>query len=239
MAVFASLSSYFLIGALISTILLLCNKNARELPAYKDAVLTEVTPFNLDFARFQWSGRTGKLDINHLKASLRFPGPPVNKKTCIPANIGASKNALCFWVETRSLLLSDPYYPRDIQVCKPFSYCDVHAKIYHVTKDQFLPSRGIASIRIPAYLNPNCGKNTSPKSANISYSGSDDGHLWVRSFNWKYEGTYMLMSRRFERFNFTYIFPAILPSGKPNVIFGKCGNDEIKNNTCSTNIMQS
>lgn len=199
-------------------------------PAYGQ-ITDEVSPASLHFGKFHWIGSKFRTDPTALKASLRYPGTALFKRVCQRARYHARDQQLCFWVERRSLLISEPYFPAKEITCNGHRQCLVSTQVPPSSRGCFLPATGVAATTIPQAITRDLPSNGS--SVTIPYKSKEARYVWVRSFHWKYEGTFVLGSRPFQQFNFTYAWPALLPSGIPNIIFGLCTQETIKANTCA------
>ncbi|KAJ9083775.1 hypothetical protein DSO57_1031335 [Entomophthora muscae] len=226
---------YVAIGYEAVTHYIAMSRIQKEPPDYNQgSINTTILPSNLNFRSFGWSGTNKNYQV--FEKSLKSSGPDLFKSICLPATLISSNTELCFWVEQSSLLISDPYYPEEELQCIRTGCCFVEIHLKLANKGMFLPNSGIASITIPHHIHPKQQLNATPTSSKLPYGGELINHPWIRTFHWKYEGKYTLSSRPYKEFNFTYLFPVLLPSGTQNAIYGLCKLNNIKDGTCSKDI---
>ncbi|KAJ9087527.1 hypothetical protein DSO57_1032429 [Entomophthora muscae] len=205
-------------------------KNLNTLPSTETT--KEVSSFNINFAHVGYNG-----DINHYtnpSGLLNFPGPDLSDEVCTKAKYLQRDLGLCFRVEKRAILVSDPYYPATISNCDGTRQCLLQKAVPAGIQIQFSPRHGLAPTLIPSAIDAKLALYNASALSLVNHTGIGSKHLWIRLFLLRYEGSYSISSRPFSKFNFTFLWPSLLPTGQPKFIYGFCQKAEIKDGTCST-----
>ncbi|KAJ9078661.1 hypothetical protein DSO57_1004286 [Entomophthora muscae] len=190
-----------------------------------------VSSLNINFKHVGYSGLEG--DYEYPRNLLNFPG--ISEEKCVTVKYMKKDVDFCFLVQEREMVLSDPYYPKGLPVCKGNVKCHLHADVVVGVPVQFYPQSGLAPTIIPAFLDPKLSLYNAAESSKVYYTVLEKRRMWIRNFYWLYKGTYTISSRRFSKFNFTVQWPALLSSGKPKFIYGLCSITDILSSACSIN----
>lgn len=220
------LSTFAVTAAAYLGLLFLGNRLIREgLASVPAEIATEISPRDIDFGKVGWNGKPVYPDP---RALLRFPGPPPAVHTCLSPRRGV---LICFWIERRALLVAAPHFPAVTPECRA-SRCLARADVQVAIPPQFLPRFGLAPALIPAAIDPLLARFDASRPAGVSFLLRKGERLWLRSLQWRYEGSYTLSSRPHAVFNFTSRWPALLPSSRPNFLLGACSPEAIGEASC-------
>ncbi|KAJ9070760.1 hypothetical protein DSO57_1004352 [Entomophthora muscae] len=190
-----------------------------------------ISSLDINFERVGYNG--DKLHYANPSGLLNFPGPDLSDEVCISSRYLDKEIELCYWVEKRELQVSDPYYPKGLPECRGKANCPLKKSVPVGIQAKFYPQHGLASTIIPSSIDSKLALYNSSKLSKVKYEIVDSGRIWIRSFNWLYEGSYNISFRPFSKFKFTFLWPSLLPSGKPKFICGLCSEAVIEEDICS------
>ncbi|KAJ9059940.1 hypothetical protein DSO57_1036302 [Entomophthora muscae] len=206
----------------------------RSLDAVPSVKTTKKVPsLDIDFKSVNSSDNI--MYFKNQLALLNYPGPGISEKVCESTIYFDKHIDLCFWIVKRELLVSDPYYPRLKTHCKHEKRCPLKQRVPVGIPAQFYPQSGLASKIIPLKIDSSLAHYNSLQLFEVTYKPKIKRRLWIRSFFWQYKGAYVLSSRPSVKFNFTFQWPSLLPSGKPKFIYADCQEVDIYFETCSDN----
>ncbi|KAJ9070761.1 hypothetical protein DSO57_1004353 [Entomophthora muscae] len=174
-------------------------------------------------------------DMMHYKTMANLENfPDKSDEVCTSAKYLQRDLGLCFRVEKRAILVSDPYYPAIISNCDGTRQCLLQKAVPAGIQLQFSPRHGLAPTLIPSAIDAKLALYNASALSLVNHTGIGSKHLWIRLFLLRYEGSYSISSRPFAKFNFTFLWPSLLPTGQPKFIYGFCQKAEIEDGTCST-----